>query len=399
MTPRDFEPEDDFFDDIELPEELAEQLAFMSEEQRAELFRMLDSAAIPVLETEPVDGLKDILAMLEDEELKLACEMHGFAFADFDVERASREELEDQALLLLGGPSVHERAMFDMGPSMRDEYVEIMRSPRFAFPLEGDAEQAFAHLRGLLDALASMMLVFPFVHGGEMTYVVPPEVRRGCEIAIEDGFLEFAAEKDLVFQYIDAAVNLYGAIALDDLVAIVDKQNPAGFDGSPTKGFLLDVIEGEQLWAYFEDAGLLAHEIFRDDAGLGYEYARELAAHAQAVPRYMPEKEAFLAYANPNYFDENFEAELLQELLVGFFPDNAVAMEDTVLYVQDCARQGIRNEVLIETLLEDFLPGPFANDAQANLVIKQLAKLVRSTRCWACNGRTPAEVDLLAGKR
>lgn len=381
------------------PDDIAAQIADLSEEEVDQLMSIIESSTVAAIEGEPVSSLADILKILEDDELRLACEMHGFRFEVFDVEAATREELEEKAAFFISHPALQELTMLDMGPSIREDYLEIMHQGAFTFALEGaDEGNPYARLRGLLDALASMMLVFPFAHQDTLTYLVPDEVQKSCEGVVAEGFLEYAAENDLAYQYVDAAINLYGAIRIADLARIVEGHIPEGFKHGQASDMILDLIEGEGVWAYFEDEGIVAHEIFHDGAGLGYGFVKELLAHAGTNPRYVPGKEEFLAYADPRHFEENFEAELLTELLAGFFATPFEVMEETVAYVQECARQGVRNDVLIETLFEEFLPGPFANEAQAKLAIKQVAKLVRSTRTWACNGHTPEEIDKIAGR-
>lgn len=381
------------------PDEVAAQIAMLSDEELDQLVGMIEGSGLAAIDASPLTSLADILQILEDEELKLICEMHGMNFEHRDLEKATREELEAQATFLLTHPATQEITMLDMSPSIRADYLEIMREGVFAFAPEGEDESnPQARLRGLLDALSSMMLCFPFAQKDAFTYVVPDEIRKSCEEVIADGFLEYAAQNDLVYQYIDAAVNLYGVILFDDLVDIIVKHEAVSFSTEELEDLISSLIASEGVWAYFASEGLIAHEIFQDGAGLGLTYAQELHAHASTVSRFVPEKDLFLAHANPGYFEENFEAELLTELLAGFFPEAAATMGDTVAFVQECARQGVRNDVLIETLFEEFLPGPFANEAQANLAIKQAAKLVQTTRAWACNGRTPAEVDKMMGR-
>ncbi len=378
------------------PEAIAEYIAQLSEDELDQLMSMIEGstmANVAAIEGKPRTALADILQLLEDDELKLICEMHGLHLEPFDVERAPREKLEERAALLLTHPSLQEATMLDMPQSVRDDYLEIMRTGSYAFPLEGSYEESEnAHLRGLLDALASMMIVFPFAHEASLSYIVPIEIRESCESVATEAFFERAAEIDLIYQYIDAAINLYGGIQFDELSGIIDRHIPEGLKHGDARAYVQDIVEREGVWAYFEDEGIVAHEIFHDAAGLGYGFVRELLSHAATKPRYIPGKQEFLAYADPNYFEENFEAELLTELLAGFFSEPLEHMEDTVAYVQECARQGVRNKVLIETLFEEFLPGPFANEAQANLAVKQVAKLVHTTRTWACNGHTPEEI-------
>lgn len=381
------------------PDEVAAQIAQLSDEELDQLMSMMEGSGFAAIDASPLTALDDILQILEDDELKLICEMHGMNFEYYELETATREDLEERAAFLLTHPATQEITMLGMSPSIRADYLEIMREGVFAFAPEGEDESnPHARLRGLLDALSSMMLVFPFAQKDAFTYVVPDEIRQSCQDVITDDFLAYAEQNDLVYQYIDAAVNLYGVIRLEDLVSIIAEHKAVSFTAEQSEELILSLIASEGVWAYFENEGLIAHEIFQDGAGLGVAFAQELHAHASAVSRYVPEKDLFLAHANPRYFEENFEAELLTELLAGFFPEAATSMEDTVAFVQECARQGVRNDVLIETLFEEFLPGPFANEAQANLAIKQAAKLVQTTRAWACNGRTPVEVDKMMGK-
>lgn len=364
----------------------------LSEEDMSSLMQMLEASQLNLIEAEPVSDLPSILALLDDEELRYAIDMHIIAGEEFDADAASGEELIAEAVRRLTQPRVHERTMFDMGPGMRETYLNLMEKGRFEFE-EGNGEPS--EERSLLDAIAMMLVAFPFLHDGKVTYVIPDEIRATLQTVIDDGFLDFAAQNDLIYEYLDAATNLYGVIKLEDLAKIVEKQNPGIFEGEPVEEFLHNVADYAQLWAYFEEDGVVAHEIFSDQGGLGKNYAIELMQFASKLPRYVPGKEELLKYVDPQYYEENFEAVLLAELIEGFFPGQKVGVRECVLFVQECARQGMRPEILIETLFEEYLPGPFANDAQADLVIKQIVKLVNTTRAWADNGRTLAEAEAL----
>ena len=367
-------------------------LESISEEDMNALMQMLEASQLNLIEAEPVCDLPGILAMLDDEELRYAIDMHIIAGEEFDADAASGEELVTEAVRRLTQPRVHERAMFDMGPGMRETYLKLMEAGRFEFE-EGDSEPT--EERSLLDAISMMLVAFPFLHDGKITYVIPDEIRSTLQSVIDDGFLEFAAQNDLIYEYLDAATNLYGVIKLVDLAKIIEKQNADTFKDEPIEELLHNVADYAQLWAYFEEEGVIAHEIFSEEGGLGKGYAIELMQFASKLPRFIPSKEELLKYVDPQYYEENFEAELLGELIEGFFPGEKVNTRECVLFVQECARQGMRPEILIETLFEEYLPGPFANDAQANLAIKQIIKLVNTTRAWADNGRTLAEAEAL----
>ena len=354
--------------------------------------QMLDLPQITAIEGQPMHALADILGLLDDDELRYAVDMHNPAALNFDTDAATREELITEASARLASPTIHEVSMLDMGPSMRETYVNIMKQGIFEFAKDSED---FDETRSLLDALAMMMTVFPFEHEGKLTYVVPTEIQASFQRVIDDDFLTFAAENDMVYDYVDAATNLYGVIEVADLAKIIESHNPQELTGGPADEFLKNVISYGQFWSYYEEEGVVAHELFAEEQGLGKQYALELMEFARKIPRYIPSKEEFLKYASPDYYEDNFEADLLAELLDGFFSDTEVNIQECVLFVQDCARQGMRPEVLIETLFEDYLPGPFGNEAQANLAIKQIVKLVNTTRAWADNGRTLAEAEQL----
>lgn len=367
-------------------------LGDLSEEDMNAIMQMFEASQLNLIEAEPMSDLMGILALLDDEELRYAIDMHIMPPEEFDTDAASGDELIAEAFRRLTQPRVHERTMFDMGPGMRETYLKIMETGRFEYE-EGESEPT--EERSLLDAIAVMLVAFPFLHDGKITYIIPDEIRATLQTVIDDGFLEFAAQNDLVYEYIDAATNLYGVIKLDDLAQIIESQNPGAFEEAPIQEFLHNVADYAQLWAYFEEDGVIAHEIFSNEGGLGKNYALELMQFASKLPRFVPEKEELLKYVDPQYYEENFEADLLAELIDGFFPNEKVGTRECVLFVQECARQGMRPEILIETLFEEYLPGPFANEAQANLAIKQIVKLVNTTRAWADNGRTLAEAEMI----
>ena len=165
-------------------------------------------------------------------------------------------------------------------------------------------------------------------------------------------------------------------------------------DAAAAADLVVEALEVNQLWPRSIENGFVAHELFREGVGLGEQMAFELLSIAAETPRYQPDRETFLSYSYPDFDEENFEAELLYELLVDLYPDNDVDEAfQMVQFVQQCARQGMRNEIIVESLFEDMLPQPLANEGQASLLIKQIAKLVHTTRTWAFNGHSPEEVE------
>lgn len=372
----------------------------------------IDFAEMVGIEGEPVRALRDILALLEDEELMLATELYAMDEELPELEGLSREELIDCAFEALTSPDIHVLNLRSLQADVRDDYLWIMEEGLYecsanaaAERLEkltlAESEESFAAtLREIeraatVEALAGEMMVFPFLHDDMVSFVVPDEIREACKSVATEEFLDYVKEVELVVSYIDAATNLYGVIAVEDVIDLIAAYEP-NFDAATAASHVVDILEIDKLWPHFASGGIIAHPLFSEGTGLGEAMAADLLAAAAKVPRYQPERDDFLAYAYPDYDEENFEAELLYELLSDLYPDHDTDQAfEIVQFVQQCGRQGMRNEVIIDSLFEDLLPEPLANEGQASLLIKQLAKVVHTTRTWGLNGHTPEEAEKL----
>jgi len=363
------------------------------------------------IEAQPVFTLPEALALLEDEELMLAIELYDLSDeAELGLEALDREQLLARATEALSNPAIHEINLRSIPTISREHYLWLAREGVYEHPLDQAAEDMRRILeaddeaeiqrivsnmeRGAtIEALAGEMLVFPFVHDGLVTFVMPNEIREACLSVATEEFLAYAEAVELATAYIDAATNLYGVIAVEDVIDLMAAYEP-DIDAAAAADLVVEALEVNQLWPRSVENGFVAHELFREGVGLGEQMAFELLSIAAETPRYQPDRETFLSYAYPDFDEENFEAELLYELLVDLYPDSDVDEAfQMVQFVQQCARQGMRNEIIVESLFEDMLPQPLANEGQASLLIKQIAKLVHTTRTWAFNGHSPEEVE------
>lgn len=374
----------------------------------------LGLAQLVGVEGEPVYTLAEIFALLEDEEVKLAIESYDPSEEeDLGLDQLSREELIARAVEVMSSPDIHVMNLRSLQSDMREDYLWIVEegvyecsadaaAARLDFLINAEDEQEIANMvreierAATIEALAGEMIVFPFLHDGLITFVMPNEIREACKSIATEEFLTYVAEVEQIIAYIDAATNLYGVIAVEDLIDLIATYEP-DMSASDAAAHVVEILEVDRLWPHSVENGFVSHELFRDGTGLGEQMAYELLSVASNTPRYQPDRETFLDYANPDFDEENFEADLLFELLVDLFPeyDDPEAAYQVVQFVQQCARQGMRNEIIIETLFEDMLPQPLANEGQASLLIKQIAKLVHTTRSWPFSGHTPEEAESL----
>lgn len=351
---------------------------------------------VTTIEAEPPANLDGILALLDDDELRFFIDLQ--AYEGLDTDAATREDLEKLVKNILGDPLLQQDLMLDLDGFFRQQYDELIRTGSITF-VDGDEDGPNPALRGFLDALSFMMVVFPFRHGDKLTYLFPEEVQAAYEKAADEEFLGALAKVDIARNYVEATTNLYGVVAKSDIVDLIMKHDHEGNPLAETVDYandlIYDAISNIGLWPEFDmpnGVTVIAHPLFSDVDGLGQEFALELMNVASRTPRYQPSTEELLRYVDPHFHEDNFEAELLLELLMTYFPDHEAENAEAVAFVQECARQGMKNEILIETIFEEFLPEPFANDAQAHLVIKQIAKLVNTTRTWGYNGHAPCEL-------
>ena len=233
-------------------------------------------------------------------------------------------------------------------------------------------------------ALQRLGYLYRVQKAGKETYAVPEEVRTVYRELIAEGFRAQKERADLIHAYAMAAVNLYGVIPQGDLIRLFNTQNGKKITEEELFSVLIRHISlgcGYALWEEY-----LVNDAFEAN---NYQDVPDLLKRIGDKQRYIPPKQEFLKYADPDYYEQVPEAALMRHYLLqdaDLEPDLADEMLSELHFaiVLEAKPQQLLN------ILRDYevpLPG-----GHMQIVLDILFGMSNTTRLWSNNGFTPNEL-------
>jgi|LSQX01.3.fsa_nt_gb hypothetical protein len=196
-----------------------------------------------------------------------------------------------------------------------------------------------------------------------------------------------SAVRNRLNTYARAAVNLYGVISRDELVAIFNEQNTEQTSVEEAYILLLPLIRKEEYYCFYQN--YLVHYFFMDK----FDQVQGLLSHQGDKDRYIPEQADFLEYADEFYEDDvqwlNLFAFFIEvfgsgvNVMEGFY-----ALKDYLLY-----DDGFKLGPILEKY--DLV---FNDEAEVNDFFLLAMDAKNNSRIWENKGHTPAEMMSLHRK-
>lgn len=233
-------------------------------------------------------------------------------------------------------------------------------------------------------ALQNLGYLYRIREAGKESYIVPEEVRAVYRELIAEGFRAQKERADLIHAYAMAAVNLYGVIPQGDLIRLFNTQNGKKITEEELFSVLIRHISLDCGYALWEE--YLVNDAFEAN---NYRDVPDLLKRIGDKPRYIPPKQEFLKYADPDYYEQVPEAALMRHYLLQdaeLEPDLAdeVLSELHFAIVLEAKPQHLLN------ILRDYeVPLP---DGHMQIVLDILFGMSNTTRLWSNNGFTPNEL-------
>ncbi len=241
--------------------------------------------------------------------------------------------------------------------------------------------------------------VYVFYHQGEYHYVVPDEIKETFKQVDDETLRGVMALRSWLNQIACAAVNLYGALPLEDIARMVHDIDKADEDDRLTA----DSIEFSLLgYAAFnddyriQDGWLASIDLTRedDDTALDMDTINWLLKMRKDKPRYSPDMRTFLRYADPDYYEETPQIKALKKALrqMGLSTDEAQELTDA-LHDKIAAEEGAK-EVL--HALDEC--GVELKSGYVERIVGLIMDMFNSTRIWRNFGHTPDEIIKIMGR-
>lgn len=224
-----------------------------------------------------------------------------------------------------------------------------------------------------------------FFDDGNMIFVVPEEIRTVFAAMIRNGTADRIERSVLLDCYAQAAVNLYGIIPLDELAELFNGQNAKKTTEDELFSTLLRHIHEESVYCFWEE--YLVHTDFEEDDFNG---VATLEKAVRGKKRYVPPKEEFLRYADPDYYEQTPQVEKLEEfILENLTQDRMDAMEIVDEIVFTCMAEARIKDVMGVFDKHGIV---FQSKQQVESLMPILMDVWNNVRIWSNKGHTPSEM-------
>ena len=202
-----------------------------------------------------------------------------------------------------------------------------------------------------------------------------------------EGYTERKARYDLLDSYAMAAVHLYGAISQPDLVDIFNRQNSQPTSEEELFPALLRHVAVGAPYCFWE-AYIVCGEFEEND----FEDVRDLMRQCGGKPRYIPEKDELLRYADWSYYEHTPQMDALTAFLMneGHQPRrDAEEIAGEIQYA--CVVEADMEQIF--DILSDY--DMELDGSAVDAFVKVMMSVKNNTRLWANKGYTPNEMAAL----
>ncbi|RAP74723.1 YecA family protein [Paenibacillus montanisoli] len=228
-------------------------------------------------------------------------------------------------------------------------------------------------------------LVYSFMEQDKLYYVIPEEIKDIYRKLDRHAFHEERGYSQLVLQYIEAAVSLYGICPVQKLIEIYNAQNGDGLTEEAFGAICASVAEKVRTWEVKDGY------LFSDS--LNGESVDEFGAFLESVkdkPYYIPPKEELLQYADIDYFEMTPQLEALKRYIM----QSLGKVEQLADAIVDDVQLACSMEEPLDALIGEFdRRGIRLSQKQLKELQPLIYNVYAHTRTWANRGFTPAELN------
>lgn len=221
-------------------------------------------------------------------------------------------------------------------------------------------------------------------------YLVLSDKYRGADY--KD--IDVLPNKELIIQYAQACVQLYGVIEMSKFLEIYNAQNEPSISSGELLAILTDprytkLLQSKYVYVY---RNALVHETVEDFGDYD-----ELMPKVSGKPYYVPPKKELLRYSDEFYFEKTIQQKKLANMLAkDYFGGSTIKVHEEIeelvfeLQVFDKNFQQVVKEFLGRFEMKDM--------KQLNEYVHAITMIANHTRIWENRGHTPNELAQM-GKR
>ncbi|MFC3342160.1 YecA family protein [Paenibacillus abyssi] len=235
-------------------------------------------------------------------------------------------------------------------------------------------------------------LLHVFMDKDDKLYFVIPEEFRELNEQLDWLSLNRMRERhQLVLQYIQAVVHLYGVCKPELLIEIFNNQNHEKLHMSELLHIANFHLRRSQTYCWMD--GYLANSYF-DSAPDEFE---TLLRKIENKPRYVPNNEELLRYEDDFYFEMTPQLMQLRLFILNQLNDNSVLADNLIHDIQLLCSMEEPLQVVFNELERRGIE--FQTFDQAKKIAHLVTEVYNHTRLWSNCGHTPAELSATRGNR
>jgi hypothetical protein len=282
---------------------------------------------------------------------------------------------------------------------------DILREYRLDFIMLLSSEEEFQFYQEVLgqpymqnnDALPgnylhfmNLGILYTFFDEDKLYLVIPEEVKEALKQLDWEALRWTRSWEQLVLQYVNAAVNLYGVCTPELLLDIYNDQNEQRLSLEHLKE--ITDFHLMRMQQYLLIDGYYASQYFDDD-NLGE--LHDLLKQIQNKPRYIPHKEEFLKHSGNHYFEMTPQLLQLRLYILNQLCDDAELVDTIIEDIQLACSMEEPLQMIVNEL--DRRNIVFDNIDQVKRFASLVTEVNNHTRIWSNCGYTPAELGALTG--
>ena len=200
------------------------------------------------------------------------------------------------------------------------------------------------------------------------------------------------ARKELLAKYATAAGFLYGVIRVADFVEIFNHYEDEKSDANEVVLALSRLAKTDEVeYSMFDDC--ITGPNFLPEYNDDRENAKIVLAEQAGKPRYLPDKDEFLRYVDPSYFEPQKPYTDLKTYITKRKLCIKTGLDGVDGDLIDL-REMIQSDVHTVEILQSFIDKgyPLSDSVAINAFLQPLTEVINNTRLYENNGFTPYEL-------
>lgn len=330
------------------------------------------------IQGEIVTSLSDILKKLLQVDLHSIAENYGIK----KPSQKSDKQIIARLLKLMANRKKVEEILMIARPDEFDLFLELLDMD--FMDIDDMSYESYAYLM-------DYGVVFSFYHQGKRYLVVSEEIKDIYSNINKPAFTKHREKYQLVYGYIKALCNFYGAFEPGQFVNIFNSLNQDQLTYAGFKRIYDKLALRPQ--DFFNHGEYILEEYF------GYVSYNEMDSFVEKIkdkPYYIPKKEELLKKAEDLYFEITPQLTALKDYILSNMCKDKKTVDSLIEDIELlCFMEQPFNEVIYEFKRNGIL---FESTRQLNTLMSLLADVYNNTRTWNNRGYTAKEMNEILGK-